>query len=50
MPGNPVSDDALENKFCACFRHGGLPGEQALRVAERIWRLETIDDLSGLLD
>jgi len=50
MPGNPVSDETLEKKFCDCFRHGGIPGEQARRVAKKIWRLETIDDLSGLLD
>ncbi|MEE8307971.1 MAG: hypothetical protein V3R81_11950, partial [Gammaproteobacteria bacterium] len=50
MPGNPVSDAALEDKFCDCFRHGGIPEERARRVAQRIWALETIDDLYGLLD
>jgi 2-methylcitrate dehydratase PrpD len=50
MPGNPISDQALEDKFRHCFRHGGVSEERARRVAERLWRLETIDDLSGLLD
>ncbi len=50
MPGNPVSDEALEDKFCGCFRYGGFSEERARRVAKRLWRLETMDDLSGLLD
>ena len=50
MPGNPVSDEALEDKFRDCFRYGGVSGERARRVAQRLWRLETIDDLSALLD
>jgi len=50
MPGNPVSDEALEDKFRGCFRYGGFSEERARRVAKRLWRLETMDDLSGLLD
>lgn len=50
MPGNPISDDALEDKFRSCFRYGGISEERTRRVAKRLWRLETIDDLSGLLD
>jgi hypothetical protein len=50
MPGNPVSDQALEDKFLGCFRYGGFSEERARRVAKRLWRLETMDDLSGLLD
>lgn len=50
MPGNPVSDEALEDKFRDCFRYGGFSEERARRVAKRLWRLEAMDDLSGLLD
>lgn len=50
MPGNPVSDQALEDKFRSCFRYGRFSEERARRVAKRLWRLETMDDLSGLLD
>ncbi len=50
MPGNPVSDEALEDKFRDCFRYGGISEERARRVAKRLWWLETIDDLSGLID
>ena len=50
MPGNPISDQALEDKFRDCFRFGGFSEERASRVANRIWRLDTIDDLSSLLD
>jgi 2-methylcitrate dehydratase PrpD len=50
MPGNPVSDEALEDKFRDCFRYGGVSEERARRVAQRLWRLETINDLSALLD
>ena len=45
-----VSDEVLENKFRGCFRYGGFSEERARRVADRLWRLETMDDLSGLLD
>jgi len=50
MPGNPVTDEVLEDKFRYCCRHGGVPAKRARRVAQRIWGLETIDDLNGLLD
>jgi hypothetical protein len=50
MPGNPISDQALEDKFRDCFRYGGFSQERARRVADRLWRLETLDDLSSLLD
>ncbi len=50
MPGNPVSDEALEDKFRDCFRYGGISEERARRIAKRLWRLETIDDMSGLID
>jgi 2-methylcitrate dehydratase PrpD len=50
MPENPISDEALEDKFRNCFRYGGISEKRARRVAKRLWRLETIDDLSSLLD
>lgn len=50
MPGNPISDRALEDKFCNCFHYGGIPEQRSRRVAKRLWRLESLDDLSVLLD
>ncbi len=50
MPGNPISDEALEEKFCDCFRYGGILEDRARRVAKKLWRLETVDDLSSLID
>jgi len=49
MPGNLVSDEAQE-KFRGYFRYGGFSEERDGRVAKRLCRLETMDDLSGLLD
>ncbi len=50
MPGNPVSDQALTAKFYDCCRYGGILAPQAKRIAERIWRLESIENLSSLID
>jgi len=50
MPGNPITDEALEEKFLDCFRYGGIIEDRARRVAKKLWRLETVDDLSGLID
>ncbi len=50
MPGNPMSDEALESKFRNCMSHGQVSDEQASQVAKRLWRLETVKDLTGIMD
>ncbi len=50
MPGNPVTDAALENKFLQCCRHGGLSPERACRIATRIWQLQELDQLVDFLE
>ena len=50
MPGNAITDEALEEKFLDCFRYGGIIEDRARRVAKKLWRLETVDDLSRLID
>ena len=48
MPGNPVSDAALEAKARSCLIYGGYSENQAGLLCERLWQLEAIDDLSEL--
>jgi 2-methylcitrate dehydratase PrpD len=50
MPGNPVSDESLTAKFHDCCRFGGILDSQSMRIAERIWQLESIDNLATLID
>lgn len=50
MPGNPVSDESLTAKFHDCCRFGGMLESQSMRIAERIWQLESIDNLATLID
>ena len=41
MPGNPISDDLLHDKFRRCTTAGGLPDERARALLERLMRIET---------
>jgi 2-methylcitrate dehydratase PrpD len=41
MPGNPISDELLHDKFRRCAAAGGLPDEQARALLERLRRIET---------
>ena len=48
MSGNPLSDAMLEAKAQACLIYGGYSEDQARRLCERLWQLETVSDLSQL--
>jgi 2-methylcitrate dehydratase PrpD len=48
MPGNPVSDTALQGKCCRCLVYGGFTPEQATRLADAIWQLENVENCRQL--
>ncbi len=50
MPGNPMSDEALEEKFRTCAGSTGLPSKKIERILETIWNIELYDDVSRLFD
>ena len=48
MPGNPVSDEALNDKCLACLTYGDFTDAQAAELCEQLWRLDAIEDVSKL--
>ena len=50
MPGNPMSDEALEEKFRACAGNAGFPSKKIERILETFWNIELYDDVSRLFD
>ena len=50
MPGNPMSDEALEEKFRTCAGSAGLPSKKIERILETFWNIELYDDVSRLFD
>ena len=46
MPGNPMSDEALEEKFRTCAGSAGLPSKKIERILEAFWNIELYDDVS----
>ena len=46
MPGNPISDAALHQKYFACLEYAGVPDEQAAALLENLLELETSAPLS----
>jgi len=48
MPGNPVSDAALQAKCNASLVHAGYSEPEAQLLSDRLWQLESITDLSLL--
>jgi len=49
MPGNPVSDAALQAKCCECLVYGGYSESRALQICDQLWQLESMTDLSRLM-
>lgn len=47
-PSNPMSDAELSEKFLQCAAWGGLNNEQAQAVLDRVWKIETISDITEL--
>ena len=47
-PSNPMSDAELSEKFLQCAGWGGLNNEQAQAVLDRVWKIETISDVTEL--
>lgn len=47
-PAKPMSDSELEAKFLDCAAWGGLTPDQARRVVETVWQLETLTDVRTL--
>ncbi|MCH7942119.1 MAG: MmgE/PrpD family protein [Proteobacteria bacterium] len=50
MPGNPMSDEALEDKFRACAGSAGLSSASIEKILETFWTIESYDDVSRLFD
>ena len=48
MPGNPMSDETLEEKFRACAGSVGLPSKEIERILATFWNIELYDDVSRL--
>jgi 2-methylcitrate dehydratase PrpD len=48
-PDNPVSDDALRQKFAHNVGLAGLPEDRARALAGRIWTVDESADASGLV-
>lgn len=46
-PGNPLSDEALEEKFCSLAGRV-MPQEQAKGLLEQLWRLEELESVRTL--
>ncbi|WP_241824489.1 MULTISPECIES: MmgE/PrpD family protein [Pseudomonas] len=46
-PGNPLSDEALEEKFCSLAGRV-IPQEQAKGLLEQLWRLDELESVRAL--
>ena len=50
MPGNPLSDEALMEKFRACAGGAGLSSSRIESLVETFWNIEINDNVSRLFD
>ena len=48
MPGNPMSDGALDEKFRACAGGAGFSSARIERILETFWSIELHDNVSRL--
>jgi 2-methylcitrate dehydratase PrpD len=47
-PANPMSDEELQQKFRECAKWGGLDDASALQAIDRVWRIDSLDNLREL--
>ncbi|MEM7209022.1 MAG: MmgE/PrpD family protein [Pseudomonadota bacterium] len=50
MPGNPVSTEALTDKFANCLAHAGVENHAASELSERLLGLDTQPNCADLFD
>ena len=50
MPGNPMSDEALADKFRACAANAGLSSKNIEKNLESFWNIELYGNVSRLFD
>ena len=49
MTENPLSDDALSEKFRACTAFAGWPDDKAEMVLAHLWDIENAGDIKALV-